>query len=183
MHRRQRMLRQYHRFRLLLKERGRLLFETASFLNIIMNSPKEYKLLAAGTHLRPAILELLLANDLPVADLDENKNLFACLANGDVIGAGGLELFGDCALLRSLCVRKDLQKKGLGKFIVGEIEKIALQKGIHGLYLLTTTAEGFFSNEGYEKIDREGVPAEIKNTTEFSSICPSSAIVMRKFLS
>jgi amino-acid N-acetyltransferase len=148
-----------------------------------MNSKSEYKLVIADGGLRASALALLRENDLPISDLDETKTLFACLRNGDVIGTGGLESFRDCALLRSISVKKDLQKKGLGKFVVGGIEKLARQGGVHCLYLLTTTAKDFFTKEGYEAIDREAVPIEIKNTTEFSSICPSSATVMRKILS
>jgi amino-acid N-acetyltransferase len=76
-----------------------------------------------------------------------------------------------------------MQKKGIGKFIVGELEKVARQSGVNCLYLLTTTAGGFFTKQGYGAIDREAVPIEIKNTTEFSSTCPSTAEVMIKFLS
>jgi amino-acid N-acetyltransferase len=148
-----------------------------------MESLKEYKIIVADDGLRPAVLALLKENDLPVADLDEKKTLFACLDRGDVVGSGGLELFKDCALLRSISIRKDLQKKGLGKFIVGELEQVARRTGTNSLYLLTTTAEVFFNKRGYNKVEREEVPAEIKNTTEFSSLCPSSAVVMRKFLS
>ena len=148
-----------------------------------MESLKEYKIIVVDDGLRPAVLALLTENDLPVADLDENKILFACLDRGDLVGTGGLELFKDCALLRSISIRKDLQKKGLGKFIVRELEQVARRIGINSLYLLTTTAENFFSHGGYNKIDREEVPAEIKNTSQFSSVCPSSAVVMRKFLS
>jgi amino-acid N-acetyltransferase len=163
-------------------KRGRLL-QNASFLNTIMNSIGEYKLVVAEADLRAATLALLRENDLPVSDLDETKTLFACLSNGGVIGTGGLEFFKDCALLRSISIKKDLQKKGFGKFIVCELEKMAGQTGVNCLYLLTTTAGGFFTKVGYESVDREAVPIEIKNTTEFSSICPSTAKVMRKFLS
>jgi amino-acid N-acetyltransferase len=160
-----------------------LFFETASFLKIFMNSLRKYKVVVAEAGLKPAVLALLRENDLPVGDLDETKTLFACLSNGDVIGTGGLESFRDCALLRSISIKKDLQKKGLGKFIVGEIEDVARRSGVNCLYLLTTTAEDFFTARGYETIGREAVPAEIKNTNEFSSICPSTAKVMRKFVS
>ena len=153
------------------------------FLNTAMNSICEYKLVLAEAGLRAATLALLRENDLPVSDLDETKTLFACLSNTDVVGTGGLESFRDCALLRSISIKKDLQKKGLGKFIVGELEKLARQNGVNCLYLLTTTAGDFFTKIGYETIDREEAPIEIKNTTEFSSICPSTAKVMRKFLS
>jgi amino-acid N-acetyltransferase len=148
---------------------------------LFMNS-SELRVVVAETAQRPAILALLRENDLPVSDLDENKTLFACLNEGSVIGTGGLEFFGDHALLRSISIKKDLQRKGLGKFIVAELEKIARQKGIRYLYLLTTTAKDFFTKEGYETVAREKAPIEIKNTAEFTSICPSSAAMMRKLL-
>ena len=147
-----------------------------------MNSLSEYTLVGAGVDLKPEIISLLVENHLPVSDLDEYKTLFACLNHGEVVGTGGLELFSECGLLRSISVRKDSQNKGAGKFIVGELEKIAGQKGINCLYLLTTTAKDFFMKEGYETIDRNQVHVEIKKTTEFSSVCPSTATVMRKSL-
>ena len=147
-----------------------------------MDLPNEFKVVAAESGQRQAILALLRENDFPVGDLDENKALFACLEHGSVIGTGGLEFFGDCALLRSISIRKDLQKKGLGKFVVAELEKIARKKGINYLYLLTTTAEDFFTKEGYKMVDREKAPNEIKNTTQFTSVCASTATLMRKFL-
>jgi amino-acid N-acetyltransferase len=75
-----------------------------------------------------------------------------------------------------------VQKVGLGKFIVEELEKITKGKGINRLYLLTTTAEDFFTKLGYKIIDRKELPIEIKNTTEFTSVCPSTASVLRKLL-
>ena len=147
-----------------------------------MHSLTHYKMVPGEPALRPAILALLGENDLPVVDLDESKVLFACLNNDEVIGTGGLEFFKDCALLRSVSVKKDVQKTGLGKFIVDELEKIAKGKGVNRLYLLTTTAEDFFTKLGYKTVDREELPIEIKNTTEFTSVCPSTASVLRKLL-
>ena len=147
-----------------------------------MNALTDYKLVVAGESLKDAILALFTKHDLPISDLDESKTLFACLNNEDLVGAGGLELFKDCALLRSVCVRTDKQKSGLGKFIVSELEKIAVRDGIHSLYLLTTTAKDFFTKRGYNVVDRRDVPVDIQSTTEFSFVCPSTAIVMRKFI-
>ncbi len=48
------------------------------------------------------------------------------------------------------------------------------------LYLLTTTAKDFFNKEGYIVVNRDEVPEPIKNSSEFSSVCPSTAIVMKK---
>jgi amino-acid N-acetyltransferase len=147
-----------------------------------MNIVTDYKLIPADSTLRKKVIALLQESNLPVSDLDEQKELFALLQKDEVAGTGGLELFDNCALLRSVTVRKDLQGKGLGKFINRELEKISKQRGIDCIYLLTTTAQDFFSKEGYEAITRDEVPESIKATTEFSSVCPSSATVMKKEL-
>jgi len=148
-----------------------------------MNVQKEYKLMPVNENLRQQVIELLQENKLPVSDLDEGKHLFALLQNGEVVGTGGLEPFSNCALLRSVSVKKDLQNRGLGKFINKELEKVSKEQGINCLYLLTTTAKDFFCHEGYEVVDREDAPESIKNTSEFSCVCPSSAVAMRKYLS
>jgi amino-acid N-acetyltransferase len=147
-----------------------------------MNIVTDYKLIPVNGTLRTKAIALLEESNLPVSDLDEQKELFALLQNNEVAGTGGLELFDKCALLRSVSVRKDLQGKGLGKFITRELEKISKQRGIDCVYLLTTTAKDFFSKEGYEEITRDEVPGSIKATSEFSSVCPSSATVMKKEL-
>jgi amino-acid N-acetyltransferase len=148
-----------------------------------MNPQKEYELIRVNENLRQQVIELLQENNLPVSDLDEGKHLFALLQNGEVVGTGGLELFNNCALLRSVSVKKDLQNRGLGKYINKELERMSKEKGIDCLYLLTTTAKDFFCHEGYEVVDREEAPELIKNTSEFSSVCPSTAVAMRKYLS
>ena len=43
-----------------------------------------------------------------------------------------------------------------------------------------TTAERFFEYLGYRRIGREETPKAIRNSREFSSLCPSTAIVMVK---
>jgi len=144
-----------------------------------------YKFIPAdSTRVRHQVLNLLFENNLPVSDLDEKKTLFALMdRNNNIIGSGGLEYFGDTALLRSISVKKEWQGRGFGKQIRLELEKIAHQNGVRNIFLLTTTAKGFFEKEEYSVIDRSEVPLTIKETSEFSGICPSSAFVMRKQLS
>jgi amino-acid N-acetyltransferase len=48
--------------------------------------------------------------------------------------------------------------------------------------LLTTTAERYFPRFGFERVDRKDVPESVRASVEFTSACPSSAIVMRKSL-
>jgi amino-acid N-acetyltransferase len=140
-----------------------------------------YKLIPADSPaLRLQVISLLQRNELPATDLDNGKQLFALVDNDVVVGSGGLEIFHDVALLRSLSVNTALRGKGLGKVITKGLEQIARQKGIHSIFLLTTTAKDFFEKEHYVVVDRNDVPEPIKQTSEFSGLCPSTAIVMKK---
>lgn len=122
--------------------------------------------------------------DLPHSDLSEDKlDHFIVLKNEqEIIGTVGLELFPPFALLRSLAVAKNERSKKLGAALVTQLEAYAKTKEISEIYLLTTTAETFFHARNYETINRDTAPDAIKQTSEFSSICPASAAVMRKVL-
>ncbi len=97
-------------------------------------------------------------------------------------GVVGLECFGPVGLIRSLAVSSGARGRGLGRALVSAIEADARAAGVAELYLLTTTAEGFFSKLGYVRIARDDAPLAIASTTQFSALCPSSAVVMRKAL-
>jgi len=141
----------------------------------------KYQFLPAN-QFRAQAISILSDNNLPVSDLDENKLLYVLLDDNNVIGTGGLEVFEDIGLLRSISIKKGLHGKGLGKILTDKMEKEALSQGVTTLYLLTTTANDFFERHGYTVISRENVPESIKSSSEFSSICPSTAIVMKKEL-
>ena len=48
---------------------------------------------------------------------------------------------------------------------------------------LTSTADQYLSTFGFEPIERREVPASVQASIEFTSACPVTAIVMRKWLS
>jgi len=129
---------------------------------------------------RQQAITLLQQHKLPVTDIDEDKILYLLLDGEETIGTVGLEIFEDGALLRSVSVIKEKQGKGYGKFINAQIEKYVKEAGINCLYLLTTTAKDFFDKQGYGVISREEAPAAVKQTAEFTSLCPASAVVMKK---
>lgn len=145
-----------------------------------MNKTQEHRLMAAHGSLKQEVISLLQQNKLPVSDLDDTKNLFALLEGKLVIGTAGLEFFHDCALLRSLSVKKDWQGKGLGKTITRQLEQICKERGVAEVYLFTETAEGFFNKEGYQVMDRIDAPMSIKNSSEFTTVCSSTGILMHK---
>ncbi len=87
---------------------------------------------------------------------------------------------GRHGLLRSLVVKEEFRGKGYGRRLCQELIELAKQKGVEELYLLTTNAEGFFRKLGFSVIKREDAPGVIQKTEEFSALCPSSAVCMRK---
>ena len=127
-------------------------------------------------------LELLKKNNLPTEDITELTNLFIIAENNDVIATIGIEFYKQHALLRSLAVEEAYRKKGIAQELINYIEDYAQRNGAEDLVLLTTSAEKYFQKRFYETIDRNSVPEEIKNSAEFSSVCPSSAVVMKKNL-
>lgn len=131
-----------------------------------------------------AVQALLLAAELPVDDLDPKKlDGFLIAEDEDVtVGLIGLDVLGTLGLLRSLVVAKDARSSGLGGKLVGALESAAETAGITELWLLTIDAERFFQRHNFEIVDRSAAPDEIRQTDEFSALCPGTAYLMRKSL-
>jgi amino-acid N-acetyltransferase len=128
------------------------------------------------------VFELLSQCNLPSSDL-ENSDFEFFLGCGDKAnpsGIIGLEQHGDLGLLRSLAIAPEARNRGYAKQLVAKAEETAKYRGINSIYLLTDTAEQFFTKLGYNKVERQSVPNAIKSTAEFSSLCPESAAVMVK---
>lgn len=129
---------------------------------------------------REDVISLLTKQELPVTDITEDTLLYSLLDGERMIGTSGLEIFDDCALLRSVSVIKDVQGKGYGRSGHEQMERFAKESGVNCIYLITTTAEKFFGKQGYCVIDRATAPEAIKHTQQFLGLCPSSAVVMKK---
>ncbi len=132
---------------------------------------------------RHAIVELLRACALPVEDLPEVlPTFFVARRSEDLVGTVGLETFGDIALLRSLAVAEAWRGRGVARRLWERARECAVMSGAREVFLLTTTAEPIFACWGFARAPRDSAPAPIRNTPEFSSLCPSSAAFMRMAL-
>lgn len=137
----------------------------------------------AGTDYRKQIEALLKAEKLPIADLPTSLENFVIATIGDdIIGVAGLEIYGDHALLRSLAVKSQYRDQGIAGQLVQKIENLAQEKGLKDVYLLTETAANYFARKNYQPVPRDNAPAEIKLSSEFSSVCPQSAVLMMKLI-
>jgi amino-acid N-acetyltransferase len=121
---------------------------------------------------------------LPVSDITPAhlKDFFASGDSSGLFGVIGLEVYGNVALLRSLAVLVKHRGAGVGKRLVVHAEKHALAQAVRTIYLLTTTADNFFSKLGYSSVSRDQAPSVIRGTAEFSTLCPSTSIFMIKRL-
>lgn len=126
----------------------------------------------------PLLKELLASEDLPTQDLQADMQLFYSASGQEILTCGGYEQYGKIGLLRSVAIHPDSQGKGLGKQWMKLLLEKARELGLEEVYLLTTTAEGFFQKIGFETISRDNVPLSIQQSEEFSSLCPSSAALM-----
>jgi amino-acid N-acetyltransferase len=139
----------------------------------------------------PAIERLLTDSDLPTTGVGEiisarSRDFFVAEAGEreerQLVGVAGLEVCCDNALLRSVAVRPEWRSHAVGRELVRRIVREAEGRGLHALYLLTTTAEHYFPRFGFERIERTDVAPEIAQTEEFKSACPASAVAMKKSL-
>jgi len=127
------------------------------------------------------VVSLLNKCNLPTSDITPEKLvLFFGVGEPDLDGVIGLEVHEGCGLIRSLAVDEDCRNQGIAKNLLSIIEAKAREKEIHSLFLLTTTAPSYFKKHGYSEVSRDDIPEAIKKTSEFSSVCPKSAIVMEK---
>jgi arsenate reductase len=97
---------------------------------------------------------------------------------GELVGAAGIEVYGEDGLLRSVAVAPGQRGSGLGALVVRDRLQWAANRRLHGVYLLTTTAAEFFEWMGFRRIERDDAPAGIRTSEQFSGACPLSAVVM-----
>ena len=129
------------------------------------------------------LVALLEENPLPTAGFrDPLTTALVARHNSRIVGCAALEMYANGALLRSVAVAPDLQGHGLGLELTAAAIRLARELHAPALFLLTTTAERFFPKFGFEGIARSDVPPSVQASIEFTSACPSSAMVMRKTL-
>ena len=129
-----------------------------------------------------SIVALLAQAGLPTADLrpEALRDFIVALDAGAIVGAVGVERYGEHALLRSLVVAPDWRAHGLATALVEAIEARARAEGLRSLTLLTETAAPFFAARGYSQVDRARAPGAVHASREFSSLCPAGSACMHK---
>jgi len=120
---------------------------------------------------------------LPIEGVADNfHNFFVAWGKDQLQGCAGIEIYEDIGLIRSVAVHPSFQGRGLGRKLVEKIQRFSIKKGLKEIYLLTETAEEFFSKQNYSVIPRDEADNRVKKSIEFTTLCPDSAICMVKTL-
>jgi amino-acid N-acetyltransferase len=137
----------------------------------------------AGPADRASVEALLAAAGLPLDGVAAAfETGLVARADGAVVAAAAIEPYGTAGLLRSVVVDPRVRGTGLGRRIVAASERLATELGIRELYLLTETAADWFPRLGYRAVERASLPAAIRNSTEFTSACATTALAMTRRL-
>jgi arsenite methyltransferase len=150
------------------------------------SSGMQYSIRAATVADLPAVRELLASAALPVEGVEAqfgSSYAVAVSQSGAIIGAEGIETYGSSGLLRSAVVDPAWRGRGVGEALSKDRLTWARTVGLRELYLLTTTAAEYFRKFGFVPVERDSAPAELQASSEFASVCPSSATTMRLVLS
>ncbi|WP_345462392.1 arsenic resistance N-acetyltransferase ArsN2 [Deinococcus carri] len=127
----------------------------------------------------PRIEALLMALNLPVAGVAEYlEGMRVAEQDASLLGVAGLETHGRVGLLRSVAALPSARRQGVAARLVGEVLDQARHLDLEEVYLLTTTAEGYFPRFGFAAVPRSVAPPALLASREFQDACPQSAALM-----
>jgi amino-acid N-acetyltransferase len=130
-----------------------------------------------------ALSRLLTDLKLPTAGVEEWWERFTVAESAQgIVGLAGVETYPDGALLRSVAVHPSMRGTGLGRALVERALGAARDAGAKDVYLLTTTATGYFPRLGFAEVPRETIPDTVQASVEFRGACPASAVAMHHTL-
>jgi N-acetylglutamate synthase-like GNAT family acetyltransferase/SAM-dependent methyltransferase len=127
------------------------------------------------------VKSLLTSSDLPTDDLELNlTNFLLAFSDDQLVGVAGVDVVENIGLLRSVAVDLAYRNHKIAQRLITDLTRMVALQGVKTLYLLTTSADGYFQKLGYERIERTDAPQTIQQTAQFKGLCPSSAVIMSK---
>ena len=126
-----------------------------------------------------AVRALLGSCSLPLDGVQQHfTDFLLAFEDGALAACGGLECYGDVALLRSVAVAPTHRGRGLGRGVCDRLLASARQRNIRTVVLLTESAQDFFVKMGFEVVPRTTLPGQVNVSEELRGACPATAIAM-----
>lgn len=119
----------------------------------------------------PVIIELLEANRLPTAELEDHLAHFVVAEAGErVVGCGGLEAYGEAGLVRSIAVEEAWRGRGLGRRLTERVLARAASLGLRRLCLFTMGAPNFFARFGFREVTLGDFPPAVRRSAQYRAV-------------
>ena len=155
-------------------------FIRAQKAKILLQPEIDYRIQIAHSDNFPSLHELLTSSNLTTAGVTPTEGVyFAAISQERIQGMVGFEQYGSAALLRSFAVRPEVRNSGLGAALVHHLLEHLKTVELSPVYLLTNTAEDYFSRLGFVKIDRQEIPALVLESSALGNSCPASSTCMK----
>ncbi|MFT0890975.1 arsenate reductase (glutaredoxin) [Pseudochelatococcus sp. G4_1912] len=131
-----------------------------------------------------ALVQALADAGLPTDDLSDAGSTWFRFAvpEGETVGYGGFELYGNDALLRSIVVLPDHRERGIGRNLMLLLMRKAFDAGARTGYVLTNSADGWLEKLAFKAVERADAPQAILDTRQANELCPKSATLRKRSL-
>jgi len=118
-----------------------------------------------------AIVGLLTAERLPPMQIAEFLNGFWVLEqDGEVVGAAGMEIYGEAGFLRSVVVAPSLRGTGDGDRLVRTALDHAQRNGAKRVYLFTMHAAQFFARHGFKLATMDDFEPAVRASWQYAAM-------------
>lgn len=115
-----------------------------------------------------AVSQLIAAGDLPPLFVEEFIEGFVVVEqDGQLIGCGGLEIYDDCGVLRSVVVDPVAQRQGIGERIVSLLVAEAQHAQLSALALFTVHAHALWCRLGFVDIPIADWPVPARQSWQY----------------
>lgn len=119
--------------------------------------PADVTVRAARSDDVPAMAQLIESANLPPFFIDQFLDGFVLAERkGEMLGCGGVEIYGDTAVLRSIVVAEAARGLGLGRALAERLAGHARAARVTELYLFTQDAHDFWRHLGFTDVDLDG---------------------------
>ncbi len=148
-----------------------------------MSNTPDYQIRPVSPADWPAIKALLEQLKLPTEGAQDHLSTYVVATkNGHLLGCIGAEIYpsspGPVALMRSVAIAPDWQRRGVGEALVSLMLEQARKRGIHSVHLLSVTSPEYFARFGFKRGPREQAPPPLMQSAEFQGACPACAAFM-----
>ena len=114
---------------------------------------------------------LIVSGELPPFFLEPYIEGFLVIEHdGRMVGAGGVEFYGEDAVIRSVVVDPGARGLGLGIDIGTLLEDDALKSGARDVYLFTMHAYGFWKRLGYIDLPLDQWPENVRENWQYQFV-------------